>query len=155
MGGPDDFTPPRQSGLVLKLCDVALDGTGCNQAYRVTVAGPNVARGAGELTVLQRHSLMGASDTSISTLAPISTEWDVAVNYDVKFALPCSAIAFPLFGVWAATFSRCSRRLLVLATASAYIACFYVIDPQQVRGFSPFLVAWWPTLSIAAIALLV
>ena len=84
-------------------------------------------------------------------LTPISNRWDVAVNYYARFALPCSAIAFPLFGVCAARLGRMSRRLLVLATASAYVALFLVIDPQQVRALSPFLVAWWPTLSIAAI----
>jgi lipopolysaccharide export LptBFGC system permease protein LptF len=124
-------------------------------AYRVTVAGPSVARGAAELTVLQLQSLMSARDASISVLAPISNRWEVAVNYYARFALPCSAIAFPLFGVCAARLGRMSRRLLVLATASAYIALFLVIDPHQVRAFSPFLVAWCPTLSIAAIALLI
>jgi hypothetical protein len=104
---------------------------------------------------VQLHSLMSASDASISALTPISNRWDVAVNHSARFALPCSAIAFPLFGVCAARLGRMSRRLLVLATASAYVALFLVIDPQQVRALSPFLVAWWPTLSIAAIALLV
>jgi len=99
--------------------------------------------------------MMSASDASISALTPISNRWDVAVNYYARFALPCSAIAFPLFGVCAARLGRMSRRLLVLATASAYVALFLVIDPQQVRALSPFLVAWWPTLSIAFIALLV
>jgi hypothetical protein len=164
IGAPSRVSPSRilpvvlLSAVLLAVTIFEFEGwvvPASNQAYRVTVAGPNVARGAGELTVVQLHSLMSARDTSISELAPISTKWDVAVNYYVRFALPCSVVAFPLFGVWATTFSQNSRRLLVLATASAYIACFYVIDPQQVRGFSPFLVAWWPTLSIAAVALLV
>jgi lipopolysaccharide export LptBFGC system permease protein LptF len=64
-------------------------------------------------------------------------------------------MAFALFGVWAATLSRVPRRLLVVTTACAYIALFLLVDPQQARAFSPFIVAWVPTLSIAAIAVLV
>ncbi len=64
-------------------------------------------------------------------------------------------MAFALFGVWAATLSRVNRRLLVVSTACAYVAFFLVIDPQQARAFPPLIVAWFPTTSIAAIALLV
>jgi hypothetical protein len=126
-----------------------------NQAFRVTVAGPHVARGAGELTVVELHSLMWARDGSIFALAPISNAWDVATNYYARFAVASSPMAFALFGVWAATLSRVSRRLLVVAIACAYVALILVVDPQQAKAFSPFFVAWFPTLSIAAIALLV
>jgi hypothetical protein len=57
--------------------------------------------------------------------------------------------------VWAATLSRVSRRLLVVATGCAYVAFFLVVHRQQANAFSPFIVAWFPTLSIASIALLV
>jgi hypothetical protein len=64
-------------------------------------------------------------------------------------------MAFALFGVWAATLSRVNRRLLVVATACAYVALFLAVDPQQAKAFSPFVVAWFPTTSIVALALVV
>jgi len=126
-----------------------------NQAFRFTAVQWTPLRGAAELDFLELHSLMGASSNAIHALAPLSDKWDVATNYYARFAVSCSPIAFALFGVWAATLSRLNRRLLVVATACAYVAFFLAVDPQQAKVFSPFLVAWFPTTSIAAIALLV
>jgi hypothetical protein len=125
-----------------------------NQAFRFTVAQREVRRGAAELNFVQLHSLMGASDDAIYSLAPLSDRWDVAMHYYGRFAWSCSPIAFALFGVWAATLSRVTRRLLVVATACAYFLLFLVIHPLA-KAFSPLIVAWFPTTSIAAIALLV
>jgi lipopolysaccharide export LptBFGC system permease protein LptF len=116
-----------------------------NQAFRFTVAQREVRRGASELNFVQLHSLMGAS----------GDRWDVAVNYYARFAVSCSPMAFALFGVWSATLSRVNRRLLVVATACAYVALFLLVDPQQAKAFPPFMVAWFPTTSIVALALLV
>jgi hypothetical protein len=126
-----------------------------NQAYRFTAVQREVARGAPELNFVQLHSLMSANDDAIYALAPLSDRWDVAVNYYARFAVACSPMAFALFGLWAATLSRMKRRLLVVATGCAYIALFLAVDPQQAKAFSPFIVAWFPTTSIAAVALLV
>jgi len=126
-----------------------------DQAFRFTVVQRAVARGAPELNFVQLHSLMGASDDAIYALAPLSDRWDVATNYYARFAVSCSPIAFALFGVWAATLSRVNRRLLVVSTACAYVLLFLAVDPQQAKAFSPFVVAWLPTTSIAVIALLV
>jgi len=127
-----------------------------NQAYRSAAVQWTPLRGAAELNLVELHSLMGgASASAIRALAPLSDRWDVAVNYYARFAVSCSPIAFALFGVWAATLSRLSRRLLVVTTACAYVALFLLVDPQQAKAFSPLIVAWFPTTSIAAIALLV
>ena len=127
-----------------------------NQAYRFAAVQWTPLRGAAELNLVELHSLMGgASASAIRALAPLSDRWDVATNYYARFAVSCSPIAFALFGVWAATLSRMTRRLLVVSTACAYIALFLLVDPQQAKAFSPFVVAWFPTTSIAAIALLV
>jgi lipopolysaccharide export LptBFGC system permease protein LptF len=126
-----------------------------NQAYRFAAVQWSPLRGAAELSLVELHSLMGASGSAIHALAPLSDKWDVATNYYARFAVSCSPMAFALFGVWAATLSRVPRRLLVVTTACAYIALFLLVDPQQARAFSPFIVAWVPTLSIAAIAVLV
>jgi hypothetical protein len=126
-----------------------------NQAFRFTVVQREVARAAPELNFVQLHSLMGASDDAIYALAPLSDRWDVATNYYARFAVSCSPIAFALFGVWAATLSRVNRRLLVVSTACAYVLLFLAVYPQQAKAFSPFVVAWFPTTSIAVIALLV
>jgi hypothetical protein len=127
-----------------------------NQAYRFAAVQWTPLRGAAELNLVELHSLMGgASASAIRALAPLSDRWDVAVNYYARFAVSCSPIAFALFGVWAATLSRLSRRLLVVTTACAYVALFLLVDPQQAKAFSPLIVAWFPTTSIAAIALLV
>jgi hypothetical protein len=79
----------------------------------------------------------------------------VTTNYYARFAVSCSPLSFALFGVWASTLHRGTRRLLVVATACAYVALFLLVDPEQVRAFPPFLIAWFPTMSIAVIALLV
>jgi hypothetical protein len=127
-----------------------------NQAYRFAAVQWSPLRGAAELSLVELHSLMGgASASAIRALAPLSDRWDVAVNYYARFAVSCSPIAFALFGVWAATLNRMTRRLLVVATACAYVALFLAVDPQQAKAFSPFIVAWFPTISITAIALLV
>jgi len=126
-----------------------------NQAFRFTAVQWSPLRGAAELNLVELHSLMGATGSAINALAPLSDKWDVATNYYARFAVSCSPIAFALFGVWAATLSRVNRRLLVVATACAYVALFLLVDPQQARVFSPFVVAWFPTTSIAAVALLV
>jgi lipopolysaccharide export LptBFGC system permease protein LptF len=127
-----------------------------NQAFRFTAVQWTPLRGAAELNLVELHSLMGASSSAdIHRLAPLSDKWDVAVNYYARFAVACSPIAFALLGVWAATLNRLNRRLVVVATGCAYVALFLAVDPQQAKAFSPFLVAWFPTLSIAAIALLV
>jgi hypothetical protein len=126
-----------------------------NQAYRFTAVQWTPLRGAAELNLAELHSLMGASASAIRALAPLSDRWDVAVNYYARFAVSCSPMAFALFGVWAATLSRMTRRLLVVSTACAYVALFLLVDPQQAKAFPPFIVAWFPTTSIAAIALLV
>jgi len=127
-----------------------------NQAYRLTLTAVQRTprRGAAELNLVELHSLMGASDDAIYALAPLSDRWDVAVNYYGRFAVACSPIAFALFGVWAVTLSPLNRRLLVVATGCAYVALFLAVDPQQAKAFSPFVVAWFPTVSIAALALL-
>jgi len=125
-----------------------------NQAFRFTVVQWTPLRGAAELSLVELHSLMGASNSAIRALAPLSDRWDVAMNYHARFAMSCSPIAFALFGVWAATLSRLNRRLLVVATGCAYVSLFLAVDPQQAKAFSPFVVAWFPTLSIAALALL-
>jgi len=127
-----------------------------NQAYRFAAVQWTPLRGAAELNLVELHSLMGgASASAIRALAPLSDRWDVATNYYARFAVSCSPIAFALFGVWAATLNSTTRRLLVVSTACAYIALFLLVDPQQAKAFSPFVVAWFPTTSIAAIALLV
>jgi hypothetical protein len=127
-----------------------------NQAYRFAAVQWTPMRGAAELNLIELHSLMGgASASAIRASAPLSDRWDVAVNYYARFAVSCSPIAFALFGVWAATLSPMTRRLLVVSTACAYVALFLAVDPQQARAFSPFVVAWFPTLSIAALGLLV
>jgi lipopolysaccharide export LptBFGC system permease protein LptF len=126
-----------------------------NQAYRLTAVQRTPRRGAAELNFAELHSLMGASDDAIYALAPLSDRWDVATNYYARFAVSCSPMAFALFGVWAATLSRVNRRLLVVATGCAYLAFFLAVHPQQAKAFSPFMVAWFATLSIAALALLV
>jgi hypothetical protein len=128
-----------------------------NQAYRLTLTAVQRTprRGAAELNLVELHSLMGASDDAIYALAPLSDRWDVATHYYARFAVSCSPIAFALFGVWAATLSRLNRRLLVVATGCTYLAFFLAVHPQQAKAFSPFIVAWFPTLSIAALALLV
>jgi hypothetical protein len=126
-----------------------------NQAFRFTAVEWTPLRGAAELNLVELHSLMGASGGAIHALAPLSDRWDVATAYYARFAVSCSPMAFALFGVWAATLSRIARRLLVFTTACAYIALFLLVDPQQARAFSPFIVAWFPTMSIVAIALLV
>ena len=126
-----------------------------NEAFRFTVVQWSPLRGAAELNLVELHSLMGASSSAIRALAPLSDEWDVTMNYYARFAVACSPMAFALFGVWAATLSRVSRRLLVVATACAYVALFLAVDPQQAKAFSPFIVAWFPTTSIAVIGLLV
>jgi hypothetical protein len=61
---------------------------------------------------VELHSLMGATSSAIRALAPLSDRWDVAVNYYARFAVACSPMAFALFGVWAATLSRVSRRVI-------------------------------------------
>ena len=38
--------------------------------------------------------------------------------------------------------------------ACAYITLILAVDGEQARAFAPFVVAWFPTLSIAGIALL-
>ena len=127
-----------------------------NQAYRFTAVQWTPLRGAAELNLVELHSLMGASSSAdIRRLAPLSDRWDVAMHYYGRFAVSCSPIAFALFGVWTATLSRLNRRLLVIATGCAYVALFLAVDPEQAKAFSPFIVAWFPTLSIAALALLV
>ena len=129
-----------------------------NQAYRFAAVQWkwNPMRGAAELNLIELHSLMGgASGAAIRALAPLSDRWDVAMHYYARLAVSCSPIAFALFGVWAATLNSTTRRLLVVSTACAYIALFLLVDPQQAKAFSPFVVAWFPTTSIAAIALLV
>jgi lipopolysaccharide export LptBFGC system permease protein LptF len=126
-----------------------------NQAYRFAAVQWTPLRGAAELNLVELHSLMGANASAIRALAPLSDRWDVATNYYARFAVSCSPIAFALFGVWAATLSRVNRRLLVVSTACAYVLLFLAVDPQQAKAFSPFVVAWLPTTSIAVIALLV
>ena len=126
-----------------------------NQAFRFAAVQWTPLRGAAELNLVELHSLMGASGDAIRALAPLSDRWDVAVNYYARFAVSCSPIAFALLGVWAATLSRITRRLLVVSTGCAYLALFLLVDPQQARAFAPFIVAWFPTTSIAAIALMV
>jgi hypothetical protein len=126
-----------------------------NQAYRFAAVQWTPLRGAAELNLVELHSLLGASGEAIRRLAPLSDRWDVAVNYYARFAVSCSPLAFTLFGVWTATLSRVSRRLLVVASALAYLAFFLAVDPQQAKAFSPFIVAWFPTTSIVALALLV
>jgi hypothetical protein len=118
-----------------------------NQAYRFAAVQWkwHPMRGAAERNLVELHSLMGGASAS----------WDVAVSYYARFAVSCSPMAFALFGVWAATLGGVTRRLLVVATAGAYVALFLVVDLQQARAFPPFIVAWFPTMSIAAIALLV
>jgi hypothetical protein len=142
-------------GWVVPASNQAYRLTASNQAYRLTAVQRTPRRGAAELSLAELHSLMGASDDAIYALAPLSDRWDVATNYYGRFAVSCSPMAFALFGVWAATLSRVNRRLLVVATASAYVAFFLAVHPQQAKAFSPFIVAWFPTTSIAAIALLV
>jgi len=144
--------------LLASLLTFAVNGwivPASNQAYRFTAVQWTPLRGAAELNLVELHSLMGASASAIRALAPLSDRWDVATNYYARFAVACSPMAFALFGVWAATLSRVSRRLLVVAVACAYVALFLAVDPQQAKAFSPVIVAWFPTLSIAAIALLV
>jgi hypothetical protein len=126
-----------------------------NEAFRFTAVQWTPLRGAAELNLVELHSLMGANASAIRALAPLSDRWDVATNYYARFAVSCSPIAFALFGVWAATLSRMTRRLLVIATGCAYVALFLAVDPQQAKAFSPFIVAWFPTTSIVALALLV
>jgi len=142
-------------GWVVPASNQAFRLTAVDQAYRLTAVQRTPRRGAAELNFAELHSLIGASDDAIYALAPLSDRWDVAVNYYGRFAVSCSPIAFALFGVWAATLSRVSRGLLVVAVACAYVAFFLAIDPQQAKALSPFIVAWFPTLSIAALALLV
>src|SRR5262249_36919845 len=108
-----------------------------------------------ELTVVELHSLMWARDRSIFVLAPISNPWDVAVNYYARFAIPCSAIAFAFFGTWVSTLNRISRRGVAIATFCFYLGFFLLPEPGRVTAFSPLIVAWSPTLSITAVALLV
>jgi lipopolysaccharide export LptBFGC system permease protein LptF len=126
-----------------------------NQAYRFAAVQWVPMRGAGELNVVELHSLLNASGDAIRRSASLSDRWDVTNNYYARFSMSCSPIAFALFGVWTATLGRVSRRLLVVTTACAYVALFLVVDPQQARAFSPFMVAWFPTLSVAVAALLV
>jgi len=127
-----------------------------NQAYRFAAVQWNPMRGAAELNLVELHSLMGgATGAAIRALAPLSDRWDVATNYYARYAVSCSPIAFALFGVWAATLNRMPRRLLVVTTGCAYVALFLLVDPQQAKAFSPFIVAWFPTMSITAIALLI
>jgi hypothetical protein len=144
--------------LFIALATFAIGGwvvPASNQAYRVVVAGPHVLKGASELNVVELHSLMGTSSDSVFAVAPLSDQWDVATNYYAKFAVSCSPIVFGLFGVWAATLGRVTRRLLVVTTASAYLALFLSVEPERLGAVPPFIVAWFPTLSIAAVALLV
>jgi hypothetical protein len=118
-----------------------------NQAYRFAAVQWkwHPMRGAAERNLVELHSLMGGASAS----------WDVAVSYYARFAVSCSPMAFALFGVWAATLGGVTRRLLAVATACAYVALIMAVDPQQAKAFSPFIVAWFPTTSIAALASLV
>ena len=156
-------SPARVSSRILPLVlIVALSGAlvtfaamgwvvpASNQAYRFTVIQRDALRGPPELTFVELHSLMGATESAISALAPQSDRWNIAVNYYARFAVSCTPLAFALLGVCAATLARMTRRVLVIATACAYVA-YLLITPDWFRAFPPLLVAWLPTASIAAI----
>lgn len=124
-----------------------------NQEYRLTLAGRLVARGAAELTTAELRSLMGAGNSVRLALAPISDSWDIALRYYGRWAVSFTPLAFAIFGLWAATLEGATRRVVVVATACAYVG--YILSPPDwYRSFSAALTAWAPPATIAALPLL-
>ena len=124
-----------------------------NQEFRLTLAGRLVARGAPELTTPELRSLIGATDSARFALAPNSDPWEIALQYYGRWAVSITPLAFAIFGLWAATLERTTRRVVVIATACAYVGSI-LSPPEWYRSFPPALAAWTSPATIAAFPLL-
>jgi lipopolysaccharide export LptBFGC system permease protein LptF len=125
-----------------------------NQAYRVSVGGPLVAKGANELTLRELRPLTrpGAAIPAV-ILMPQGPRW-LASLYYARWALAFAPLALSLFALSLGR-QRHTWASIAMTTMCIAYAGYYLVDPAFSAYLSPIAFGWTPNLVavVAAIAL--
>ena len=154
---------PRISWILLTaviLCSVVSFSTvawvvpASNQAFRVTVAGRHVLRGAPELTLSELRPLVAESAVTTTRLVGANDRWQIAVSYYGRLAVACAPIAFAIFATFAAALVGRKRVALVVGVGCGYVG-YFLIEPELLKSWPPMAVAWLPNVALASMTLLI
>jgi len=125
-----------------------------NQAFRVTVAGPEVLRGANELSLPELRPLVVDHAAPPMTLGASSDQWHLALSYYGRLAVACEPIVFAGFALVVAGVAGRKRLALVVAVGCAFIG-YVLTGPPTLRHFSPMVVAWLPNAALVLLSLVI
>lgn len=124
-----------------------------NQAFRVTLAGRHVLRGAPELTLSELRPLVAEDAIPTMQLVGADDQWQIAVNYYGRLALACAPIVFAMFAMFAAALAGRKRVALVVGVGCGYVA-YFLIEPEFLKSLPPLAVAWLPNVALASVSLI-
>ena len=146
------------AGTGVAFLDVFWILPGANQAYRVSTWGPQVLRGANELTNGELRALLwGLGDHQpIGPLAAPDDWPSLAFSYYTRWALSCTTWVFALFTFFVPG-GRLWRGMAASAAVLGYYELMYGGRQLVISGTLPaYAAAWLPnaTLLMAAIALM-
>jgi lipopolysaccharide export system permease LptF/LptG-like protein len=151
-------TSPRSSGAILAIgfaCSLAMFAMlawivpTSNQAFRVTVAGHDLAKGLHELTLgdLSRQVAL-----ELPPFEGHSSIRQLATEYHVRWALACTTFVFALFSLAVIPRRPAGRTIGGLAACGIYFAYYITVfdgtEPLRARvgSLPPFAIAWLPNV---------
>jgi len=140
--------------VVASFATVAWVVPASNQAFRVTVAGPEVLRGANELSLSELRPLVVDNAASTSKLVAPNDHWHRALSYYGRLAVAFEPVVFAGFVLVVAGVARRKRLALVAGVGCAFIA-YFLIEPETLRPLSPIAVAWLPNAALALLSLFI
>jgi hypothetical protein len=125
-----------------------------NQAYRVSIGGPQVAKGANELTLRELRPLMRPGATIPAGILMPQGRRQLASFYYARWAMAFAPLALSLFAL------SLERRRQMWASTAMTTMCltyvgYYLVDPAFSAHLSPIAFGWTPNLVavLAAITL--
>jgi hypothetical protein len=126
-----------------------------NQAFRVSVAGRPLLKGANELTLGELRSQIEAGRGVAPAVSPFDTR-RLALRYHQRWALASAPLVLALFAM-ACTSRRRWRRMMRLLAGALAIAVYYVIMLWTLGAgrdelMSPFAAAWAPNVTFLVLS---
>jgi heme/copper-type cytochrome/quinol oxidase subunit 4 len=129
-----------------------------NQAFRVSIAGRPLLKGANELTLGELRSQIAAGRGVAPAVSPFDTR-RLALRYHQRWALASAPLVLAFFAM-ACTSRRRWRRMMRLLAGALAIAVYYAImlwtlDAGRDDLMSPFTAAWTPNVTFLVLSFVI
>jgi len=124
-----------------------------NQAFRVTIAGPEVLRGANELSLSELRPLVVDNAAPTTRLVALKDHWHLALSYYGRLAVAFEPVVFAGFVLVVGGVAGRKRIALATGVGCAVIGYFFVIESPILRPLSPMAVAWLPNAAVVLLSL--